>query len=136
MKHSASKKSLNLIAGLALAGLVISAFQISHFFDVRTGQAAFASFCKIGAAFDCNAIDASPYAELFAGLPLAAAAAGWFLSILVLSILARAEEFSSVLYPWTYGMSIWGALVSVGYAAKLMIKAAGDVLGQVFAGRG
>ena len=28
------------------------------------------------------------------------------------------------------------ALVSVGYAAKLMIKAAGDVLGQVFPGRG
>lgn len=115
MKHAASKKVLNLVALLSLAGLIISLFQVSHFFDVRTGQAAFASFCKIGAAFDCNAIDASPYAELFAGLPLAAAAAGWFLAILVLSLLARTQEFSSVLYPWTYGMSAWGALVSIAY---------------------
>jgi protein-disulfide isomerase/uncharacterized membrane protein len=115
MKHAASKKVLNTVALLSLAGLVISAFQMSHFFDVRTGQAAFASFCKIGAAFDCNAIDASPYAELFGGLPLAAAAAGWFLAILVLSLLARTQEFSSVIYPWTYGMSAWGTLVSIIY---------------------
>jgi len=110
-----SQKFLNLLSVLALVGLVISAFQVSHFFDVRSGQAGFDSFCKIGQAFDCNAIDASPYAELFAGLPLAAAAAGWFLATLALSLLARSSEFSGVLYPWMYGMSVVGALVSVGY---------------------
>jgi protein-disulfide isomerase/uncharacterized membrane protein len=112
---SISKKVLTALSLLSGAGLVISLVQTSHFFDVRQGLAGFDSFCRIGAAFDCNAIDASPYAELFAGLPLSGAAAGWFLAILGLTLLARSAEFAPVLYPWVLGMSAVGSIVSVIY---------------------
>lgn len=110
-----SSQALTWISILAAAGLVISWVQTFHFFEVRSGQAGFHSFCQVGQAFDCNAIDASPYAELFAGLPLSSAAAGWFLAILGLSLLARSAEFAGVMYPWVLGMAALGSLTSILY---------------------
>lgn len=117
---SFSPRALTTLSILAGLGLVISLFQVSHFFEVRQGLAGFDSFCNIGATFNCNAIDASPYAELFNGLPLSAAAAGWFLAILILTLLARSAEFTGVLYPWVLGMSAVGSVVSLVYLGIML----------------
>ena len=124
-----SSRALTALSILSLVGLVISLFQVSHFFEVRQGLAGFNSFCNVGATFNCNAIDASPYAELFSGLPLSAAAAGWFLALLVLTLLARSSEFIGVLYPWALGMTAVGSLVSVVYLGiMLMVLKVGCLL--------
>jgi protein-disulfide isomerase/uncharacterized membrane protein len=110
-----SRTKLNLLAVLAVIGLAISIVQTMHFAEVRSGQAAFESFCTIGKTFDCNAIDASPYSELFAGIPLSAAAAGWWLAILVFSLVARSAEFAAMLAPVMLAMTSVGAIFSLLY---------------------
>ncbi|MEN9723507.1 MAG: hypothetical protein RJB38_1493 [Pseudomonadota bacterium] len=110
-----SRLKLNLLALLGLIAVIVSWIQTHHFVEVRSGQAAFESFCTVGKAFDCNAIDASPYAELFAGIPLSAAAAGWWFAILILSLLARSSEFSASLAPALLLMTGIGSIFSVAY---------------------
>lgn len=112
---SLSRKKLNLLAILAVIGVIVSIVQTVHFAEVRSGQAGFDSFCKVGAAFDCNAIDASPYAELFAGIPLSAAAAGWWLATLVFALAARSTEFAAALSPWLLGMTAVSSVFSLFY---------------------
>jgi protein-disulfide isomerase len=110
-----SRTKLNLLAVLAVIGLAISIVQTMHFAEVRLGKASFDSFCTIGKTFDCNAIDASPYSELFAGIPLSAAAAGWWLAILVFSLAARSAEFAAMLAPVLLAMTLVGAVFSLLY---------------------
>lgn len=81
-------KRLTLLSLLSFIGFGIAVYQTWHFFQIRNGLAGFRSFCTFG-AFDCQAIDASPYAQLLPGFPLAAFAAGWLLALTVISILAR-----------------------------------------------
>ncbi|MBU6374653.1 MAG: thioredoxin domain-containing protein [Bdellovibrionales bacterium] len=110
------KAHLNLLTVLGVIALVISIVQTMHFAEVRSGQGAFQSFCTVGKTFDCNAIDASPYSELpFIGIPLAAAAAGWWLAILVFTLLARSQEFGAALSPAILAMTGVGSIFSVFY---------------------
>jgi protein-disulfide isomerase len=118
--RSSSKTHLNWLSALSAAGAVISFIQTRHFNEVRQGLAGFHSFCRVGHTFDCNAIDASPYAELFAGLPLSGAAMGWFVALLILSLLSRLPEFWSGLRPWMTAMAAVGSVFSVIYLAIMI----------------
>lgn len=71
---------LTLISCLAFLGVILTGIQTYDFLELRAGVAGFTSSCSIG-PFDCQAIDASRYAELFAGIPLASLAMAAFLWI-------------------------------------------------------
>ena len=120
-RHFTLKKGqLNLLTALGVIALIISVIQTQHFVEVRSGLASFKSFCTLGKTFDCNAIDASPYAELFAGIPLSAAAAGWWLAILIFSLLARSQEFAAALSPALLVMTGIGSIFSLFYLWIMM----------------
>ena len=76
------------IVGLALIGALVSAVQSFEFHALRAGTGGFTSSCSIG-PFDCQAIDASRFAELFWGIPLSSLAMAAFLMIAVIGWMAR-----------------------------------------------
>jgi len=81
-------KRLWAIIVLNVAAFCVSLYQTYHFFLVQSGQAAFRSFCTIGATFDCNAVESSPWASLFGHFPLAGFAAGWYAAGLLIAAMA------------------------------------------------
>ncbi|MBN21404.1 MAG: hypothetical protein CL678_08970 [Bdellovibrionaceae bacterium] len=81
-------KRLALITGFALSGAAVSLYQTFHFFQVRNGTAGFQSFCTFG-AFDCDAIESSPYAELIFGIPLSSFAFGFFIALAITAWIGR-----------------------------------------------
>jgi len=85
-------RKLTLLSALSLAGLGVSASLTQHYYEVRNGTAGFKSFCNIADTMNCDVIAASSYAELFAGIPLSSFAAGWFVALFILSLMARIEE--------------------------------------------
>ena len=74
---------------LSLAGFSVSIFLTHHFYQVRNGTAGFKSYCNIAGQMNCDVVAASPYAELFSGLPLSSLAAGWHLAFFLISIVAH-----------------------------------------------
>ncbi len=77
------------LAGLSLAGFAISVVQSKQFYEMRSGTAGFDSFCNISSTFNCDVIVMSKYAELVGGIPLSSFAAGWFVSIFIIALIAR-----------------------------------------------
>lgn len=87
--EKASDKTPLAIAALAVAGAGASVSLTQHYYDLRSGAAAFKSFCNLGSAMNCDVVAASRHAELFAGLPISSFAAGWFLALFVVALIAR-----------------------------------------------
>lgn len=87
-----TKAKLTLISVLSAIGAVISIFQTQQFHQTRSGLAGFHSFCNIGQAFDCIAIEISPYADIM-GFPLSGIAIAGYLVILGLSLFARSDSY-------------------------------------------
>lgn len=86
-------KRLILLAVIATIGLIFSILLTQQFYEIRNGAGGFKSICNISQTLNCDAVTASPYAELVGGLPLSSFGAGWFLAILLISFLAMIEEF-------------------------------------------
>jgi protein-disulfide isomerase len=84
-------RRLNILAFLSLIGSAVSLYQTYHFFQIRNGAGGFKSFCNISATFNCDAVEASRYAELIPGFPLSAFAAGWFLALFFIAIIAKSS---------------------------------------------
>lgn len=78
---------LLILSILSFLGVVLSAYLSHQFYEIRGGSAGFRSFCNFGQALNCDAVAASPYAEIAAGIPLSSFSAGWFLAQLILSVI-------------------------------------------------
>lgn len=64
---------------LAVLGLGLSIYSISHHLDVRAHGATDA-LCNVNAKFNCDEVALSPFAEPFAGIPLGVFGLGYFLA--------------------------------------------------------
>lgn len=79
---------VGLLSAFSILGLVLSVFLTEHFYEIRNGTAGFKSFCNISATSNCDVVAASPYAELFLGLPISSFSAGWFLALFFTALFA------------------------------------------------
>ncbi|NBU20127.1 hypothetical protein EBS43_01745 [bacterium] len=91
--NSTSPKRLYFLNVAALVGCILSIILTQHYFSLRNGSDHFRSSCNVGQAFNCDVIAASPYSELASGIPLSSVGAGWFLGILILSLLAHSSSW-------------------------------------------
>jgi protein-disulfide isomerase len=82
-------RRLTILAALSLGGLGVSVYLTQHYYEVRGGAAGFKSICNISQAMNCDAVAASTYADFAAGMPLSSFAAGWFLALFVIALIAR-----------------------------------------------
>lgn len=80
---------LSILSTLSAIGFLASSYQSYHFYESRGGESSFKSFCNINATFNCDLISSSRFAELFWGIPLSSAAAGWFSALFFITWLAR-----------------------------------------------
>lgn len=108
-----------ILLSLVFIGFVISIYQTMTFYELRAGQAGFESVCTslVGGdgAFDCHAIEMSRYAELFSGLPLSAAASGFFLTFIIILGLGRSLAWRKEAIRASFLMSAVGTLTSIIY---------------------
>jgi len=104
----------SLISLFSLIATGIALFQTYHFFSVRHGAAKLVSFCTFG-SFDCEVIETSSYAEIFSGIPLASFAAGWFLTLFIISFFLRDKNKAKETLQVVFAMSIIGTLISLFY---------------------
>lgn len=120
MTQSEQRRTYGIL-GLSVLGAGISFYQTSHFFDVRSGQAGFEQFCNVG-SFNCEAIDASRYAELIWGIPLSGAAAAWYLAIAAIALLAVSGSWKKEALQALLGMTGIATLFSVVYLYFMISK--------------
>lgn len=114
-----------LLAALGVAGFSLSVALTQHFFEIRSGTAPFQSFCNVGATMNCDVIAASSYAQVLPGLPLSSMAAGWFLTLIILSLIGGTQVFWRT--ETVRALTVWtasGTLVSLGYLV-IMVGAVG-----------
>jgi protein-disulfide isomerase/uncharacterized membrane protein len=104
-----------ILAALSLLGLAVSAMLSSHYYGLRSGTQAFKSYCNLGETMNCDVVAASPYSELFAGLPLSSFSAGWYLAMLVIAFFAQNAEWRRDTVRALLAMSVVGTLFSVVY---------------------
>jgi protein-disulfide isomerase len=114
---------LNLLSALAFVGFVLAAMLTSHYYDLRGGTAAFKSFCNMSAGMNCDVVAVSSWAELAGGLPLSGFAAGWYIALLVVSLIARNPFWRREAVRATFAITAIGLAFSAFYlyvmAAKL-----------------
>jgi len=115
---------IKLLLLLGLLGFSVSLYQTNHFFQLRSGELGFKSFCTFG-AFDCEAIEASTHATLFAGLPVSQFAAGWFLAIALISLIATGPIWRRDAFRWLLAMIGFGCAFSI-YFLYIMISVIGS----------
>lgn len=105
---------------LAVAGFAISIYQSWHFFQIRGGMGAFRTLCNLGGSMNCDVVAASRFAELLPGIPLSSFAAGWFLAMAIVALVARNpfrfREGARALA----AMATFGALCSLFYLYVLV----------------
>lgn len=115
MQKNSIKAKLILLSVIATLGIIVSALLTSHFYELRSGFASFSSYCNINQTLNCDAVAASPYAELFAGLPISSFAAGWFLALLLVSLLAHSFSWRQEAIRIAFGMSLIGTILGFAY---------------------
>lgn len=81
-------------AVLSLIGLALSAYLAQHYYELRSGTAAFKSFCNVSSTLNCDTVAASPYAHIVPGLPIASLAGGWFI-VWILFIVTSFFDFAT-----------------------------------------
>jgi protein-disulfide isomerase len=111
------------LCGFSLIGFAISVAQSKQFYEMRSGTAAFKSLCNINDKFNCDVIVMSKYAELFGGLPLSSFAAGWFVAIFFIALIARSafwrRDSVRALFSMTFISVVMSAIWFYIMAAKL-----------------
>jgi protein-disulfide isomerase len=108
-------KRLNAFLAVSLLGIAISVYQSAMFYQIRGGTAGFKSACNLGAQANCDAVMASKYAELFWGIPLSSAAAGWFLGMFIIGFIARNAFWRRDALRVTLAMSAFAAAMGVSF---------------------
>lgn len=113
MTQSASKGNapvrLTILILLALIGMGFSIYLTSHYYDLRSGVASFKSSCNISNKLNCDVVAASPYAEIFSGVPLSSITTGWYLGLLVIYALGFSRDW--------WRQAVRGALFMTGVAS-------------------
>jgi protein-disulfide isomerase len=115
------KTRINALIGTSLVGLAISIYQSAIFYNLRDGSGGFKSACNLGHAANCDIIMASRYAELFWGIPLSSAAAGWFVALFAVAFFAR--------NPFWRRDSLRVAAAMTGFSAILSLVYLGVMVG-------
>jgi protein-disulfide isomerase len=106
---------INILAVLALIGVVTGGVLTQHFYEIRSGSAGFKSFCNVGQAMNCDLVAASPYAELFAGLPLSSFVVGWFVTLFIVALIARNPFWKREALRAAFFITGGGTLISLVY---------------------
>ena len=88
MAQKKFKLPLAVLILLSLVGIGLSVALTQHFYEIRSGVASLLSSCNLGSKMNCNAVAASPYAELVSGIPLSSFTTGWFLALLFTYLVA------------------------------------------------
>jgi protein-disulfide isomerase/uncharacterized membrane protein len=122
MEQSQSKKSLTFLAILALAGVGFGIQLTQHYYEVRSGMAGFHSFCNISSTMNCDVVAASPYSELFAGLPLSSFATGWYLALFIVALIARGRFWRREAVRFAAVMTGFGLLMGLAYFLVMALK--------------
>ncbi len=86
-------RRLTLLSVLAALGLGAGIWLSHVYYSVRDGSAGFQSACSVNAQFNCDAVAVSRWAEIAPGVPLSSLAAGAFLSVLIVSLIARIDSW-------------------------------------------
>ncbi len=113
---------LLLVNLLSLAGFIVSGVLVKHYYEVRSGLANFKSFCNINSVVNCDIVAASPFAELVYGIPLASFAAGWFLALLALTLMAHRMDWRKEALRLAFWFSAGGTLIGLGYLGVMLVK--------------
>ena len=82
-----------ILAIIAALGLIVTVALSHQFYQVRGGLGGFKSICNISQKMNCDAVAASPYAELIAETPLSAFGTAWFLATFIISLLCLGESW-------------------------------------------
>lgn len=115
MSTVSDSKKFSAMAVLSVLGLMASGYLTLHFYQIRSGTAGFQSACNMGASMNCDVVAASPYAELFFGLPLSSFAAGWFLALFGIALLGRNPFWAREATRASVLFSGFGLLMGLGY---------------------
>lgn len=118
------KKPIQLwiLNGVSLVGVFLAIYLTQHFYEIRNGTSAFKSICNVAQQMNCDSVTASPYAELFAGLPIANFAAGLFLALFGVSLVAHARLWRREAIRAAFALSALGTLASVPYFFVMAFK--------------
>ncbi|MEO5969166.1 MAG: thioredoxin domain-containing protein [Bdellovibrionia bacterium] len=100
---------------LSLGGFSVALFLSHHFYQVRNGTSGFKSFCNIAGQMNCDVVAASPYAELFRGLPISSLGAGWYLGLFLISVVAHNVFWRREAIRACFIMTAFAALTSIPY---------------------
>ena len=119
---SQGKKSLTALVILALVGIALSIELTQHYYALRSGLAGFHSFCDISKTMNCDAVAASSFSELGAGLPLSSFGAGWYLALLVVALIARHRFWRRDALRVAALMTSFGLLLSLSYLAIMAFR--------------
>ncbi|MGE4234215.1 MAG: thioredoxin domain-containing protein [Bacteriovoracia bacterium] len=76
-----------------LIGAGVSFYLVTHHYDVVNGTSAFHTFCSIGKAFDCEAVNGSQYSQIL-GVPIAALSLGYYVFAFFLCLLAAKNVYT------------------------------------------
>ncbi len=115
-------RRITWLSVLALVGLASSIWLSHLYYSVRGGMGGFRSFCNIGATMNCDAVAASPWAEIFPGVPLSSLAAGGFLAIFAATIAARIPGWRRESLRFLFLLSLVSALFTFGYLGIMMLQ--------------
>jgi protein-disulfide isomerase len=110
---------LNLVS---LLGLTLSVYLTQHFYEVRNGTAAFKSICNVSERMNCDTVTASAYSELLPGFPIASFAAGFFLTLFIVSLIAHSKLWRREAVRAAFLLSILGTLSSLPYFLIMTFK--------------
>ncbi|MBS1962367.1 MAG: thioredoxin domain-containing protein [Bdellovibrionales bacterium] len=110
---------LALLPLFSVIGASSAVYLAKHYYDLRAGTAGFKSLCNIGEAMNCDAVTSSRFAEIMPGLPLASFVAGWFVAILILSLMARVDDWRREAVLVTTLMTGFASLYSVALLAVM-----------------
>ncbi len=85
-----------------------------HYYPIKFGLAVGDSMCNLNAKFDCDAVSASSYSDLF-GIPMALWGAVFYAVLLLLILLSWLEwsDHPERMRRWTAIMAGLGALASI-----------------------
>ncbi|PIT98635.1 MAG: hypothetical protein COT74_13085 [Bdellovibrionales bacterium CG10_big_fil_rev_8_21_14_0_10_45_34] len=108
-------KKITFAYGALLGGLLTQTYLTYHFFAIRFGRLAEKSVCNINATFNCDAVAASEYSELF-GAPISLWSVWIHVALLVLMMAAQFDE-NEVTARRKARLSVYGA----GFIAILSV---------------
>jgi protein-disulfide isomerase len=107
------KFRLALLPLFSVVGASAAIYLARHYYELRSGTAGFKSLCNISETMDCNAVTSSRFAEIMPGLPLASFAAGWFVALIILGLMARVKDWRREAVLVSSVMNGFGSLYSV-----------------------